>query len=401
MRNGYRVEAGKSRASGRSSNDIRSRQSRWTVAAILAASIGCVVPVAASGTAQVRGSWVNVTPANVDPNDKSNCDSFGSQTMQVDPARPSNLYTQFNCIGVWKSEDYGLSWTGPINVGRGGAGANSAGTLTVARGPAGEPPIIYSAGIRGSGAGFWKSTDGGVSWTQSRVPSERQGFYPVSVNPHDSNHVLMTGHHMDLIVHSVDGGKTWTSIRLNDGMKGSGGSAVIFFINTGRADTTASTWLWTAEGHGGGRVGTWRTTDAGATWVRVDSNEHPHGQMQIYQPDTSGVIFMPGQFSSHGHGILRSADFGQTWTHVGAAQHQAMVFGSPNRIYGMFAWACGGCKLDTHFQSAPAPGLKGWASMKSPEAMDIGAAQGVAVFDGTHHILLTANWRAGIWRYVE
>ena len=30
-----------------------------------------------------------------------------------------------------------------------------------------------------------------------------------------------------------------------------------------------------------------------------------------------------------------------------------------------------------------------------------GAAQAAVVFDGSHYIVVTANWRAGLWRYVE
>ena len=118
--------------------------------------------------------------------------------MVADPARSSDLFTQFNCQGVWKSVDYGLTWSGPINIGRGGAGASGAGGLAIARGPDGQPPILYSAGIRGTGLGFWKSSDGGVSWTNYRVSParDRQDFYPPVVNPYDPNHLLMAGHHI-------------------------------------------------------------------------------------------------------------------------------------------------------------------------------------------------------------
>jgi len=193
------------------------------------------------------------------------------------------FFTQFHCQGVWKSVDYGLTWSGPINTGRYGAGAGGAGGLAIARGPDGQPPILYSAGIRGTGLGFWKSTDGGVSWTNYRVApgGGRQDFYPPVVNPYDPDHLLMTGHQMSLIVQSVDGGQSWSAVSMADGMKQGGATALIFFIDTGLADTTTDTWIWTTEG-GGGKIGTWRTSDRGRTWTLVDSNEHPHGQMQIY-----------------------------------------------------------------------------------------------------------------------
>lgn len=345
---------------------------------------------AASAPDQIRGRWVNVTPGNVDLVNKLGCDSFGTTTIQVDPARLSNLYAQFHCQGVWKSEDYGLTWVGPINVGRGGHGASGAGGLVVARGPDGAPPIMYSATIRGRDSGFWASTDGGVSWGLHRPG----GFTPPVVNPYDSQHVLMTGHHADLVAQTLDGGKSWSRVPLHDGMK-SGGTAFIFFVNTGNPDTTRRTWLWSADALSHGNIGTWRTEDAGQTWARVDSTGAGHGSMQLYQPGTSGLMFMPGR------GVFRSTDYGRNWAQVGGNENQAIVFGTPSRVYGMYAWACRDCKLDPILRSAPTPGLNGWARIETPEEMTIGAAQAVTVFDGKHQVIVTANWHAGLWRYIE
>ena len=110
---------------------------------------------------------------------------------------------------------------------------------------------------------------------------------------------------------------------------------------------------------------------------------------------------MPALYSKLGAGVLRSTDFGKTWTRVGVEMHQATVFGTPKRVYAMYAWACGGCKLDPALQSAPQPGISGWARMPTPPEMAIGAAQAATVFDGTNYVILTANWRGGIWRFVE
>jgi hypothetical protein len=374
---------------------------RCMSAFVLALTMSGLGAIAAE-PAPVQSSWTDVTPSSVDLRDKLSCDNYGSITMLADPARPSDLFTQFHCQGVWKSVDYGLTWFGPINTGPGGRGASGAGGLAIARGPDGQAPILYSAGIRGTGVGFWKSTDGGVSWTNFHVApgGDRQDFYPPAVDPSNADHLIMSGHEMNLIVQSYDGGQTWSSIRMAQGMYQNGGTGFLFFINTGHAEATAKTWLWTAQGTGG-LIGTWRTSNAGETWARVDNNEHPHGQMQIYQPDTSGVLYMPGTYSKHGAGVLRSTDYGETWTRVGENQDQAVVFGTPKRVYAMYAWACDNCSLDPALQSAPQPGMSGWARMPTPPKMTIGPAQATTVFDGSHYIVMTANWRGGLWRFVE
>jgi hypothetical protein len=39
--------------------------------------------------------------------------------------------------------------------------------------------------------------------------------------------------------------------------------------------------------------------------------------------------------------------------------------------------------------------------MSTPSGMTAGAAQAVVVYDGSKYITVTANWLAGLWRYVE
>jgi len=220
------------------------------------------------------------------------------------------------------------------------------------------------------------------------------------VDPLNGDHVLLAGHEMNLLVQSFDGGRTWTSIPMNAGMNQNGGTAYLFFINTGNAATTATTWLYTGQDTNG-TIGTWRTSNGGTSWQKVDNNEHPHGAGQYFQPDTSGVVFMAGARSASGWGVQRSTDYGVTWTHVGNTTNEAAVFGTPNRVYSMFSWACQRCTLSTNAQSAPLPGTAGWTSMTTPAGMSMGAAQAAVVFDGSRNVIVTANWMAGLWRYIE
>jgi hypothetical protein len=351
------------------------------------------------------GTWTNVTPSDADLTDTLDCGNFGATTVQADPVHPSNLYAQFDCQGIWTSTDYGTTWTGPINTGTNSASVNDcSGGIAISPYSTASPPTIYESCIRGSGEGFWKSVDGGANWTNYFVaPSgaSRQDYLPPVIDPYDQNHLLMTGHEQDYIVESVDGGQTWTNVSLASGMLQHGRTGTIFFINTGDASTTRVTWLWVGE-QSGGTIGTWRTSNSGSAWVQVDKNEHPVGTEEIYQPDSGGVVYMAGAYSSLGWGVLRSEDYGQTWAHVGLTSNETVVVGTSKNVYSMFGYPAGpGVSSDPNFEVAAQPGTGTWVMPGTPAALTQGSAQIVVINDGTHNILVGAMWNSGLWRYIE
>ncbi len=296
--------------------------------------------------------------------DSLSCLNFGTETVQVDPVHPSNLYTEFNCQGIWKSTDYGATWTGPINTGTNAAlVSDCAGGITISPTSTASVPTIYQSCIRGTGIGFWKSVDGGVNWTRYFVaPSGagRQDYYPPVVDPYDQNHLLMAGHEMDYLVESVDGGLTWTNVPLNSGMLQVIGTGAIFFINTGSASTTRGTWLWMAQ-QNDGSVGTWRTTNNGTNWFKVDKNEHPMGLHKSISRITTVLFSWPELSRLWGWGVLRSTDYGQTWAWVGTFGNRNVVFGSSKNIYSMFGYPDGWTfpyVRDPAFEVAAQPGYR-------------------------------------------
>ncbi len=350
------------------------------------------------------GVWLNVTPSNVDLTNALSCGNFGTETVQADPDRPSNLYAQFHCQGIWKSVDYGRTWTGPINTGTNGTAiADCAGGIRLAKNGTPTPTLLLAC-IRGTARGFWRSTDGGVNWTKYNIapdPADRQDMYPPMVDPYDPQHLLMAAHEHDALVESVDGGRNWTNIPLNPGMLEGVRSAAIAFINTGSAATTRTTWLWIGE-QSGGQFGTWRTTNSGTTWTQVSRNEHPVGYAETFQLDASGVMYMAGFYAVEGNGVLRSTDFGVTWAQVGNSGNQRVVFGTPKNMYSSYSFPSG---LNTSggpsFQLAPQPGTGTWTSPTTPAAMRQGAAQVAITNDGTRSVFVTANYGAGLWLYIE
>lgn len=351
------------------------------------------------------GVWTDVTPNNVSLASLS-CGNYGVETVQADPGNASNLYFHAHCQGIWKSTDFGLTWTGPINTGTNGTRVGDcAGGMTIWPGSTAATPTLYLACIRGSGLGFWRSTDGGVNWTTYFVApsgSSRQDYYPPVVDPYDGNHLVMAGHEMNYIVESTDGGQTWTNVPMDSGMLQSGGTGEIFFIDTGNPTTTRTTWLWSAQ-ITGGNIGTWRTETGGAsaTWTHVDKNEHAHGAGQYYQPDSNGVMYMAGYYSTGGWGVQRSTDYGKTWTHVGANEEETVVIGTSKNVYAMFGWSIGAGTDDPSLQVAAQPGTGTWTKPGTPASMTQGPHEIAVVNDGTHNVLVSANGNGGVWRYIE
>jgi hypothetical protein len=351
------------------------------------------------------GHWVPVTPDGVSLTEGA-CGNYGTKSVQVDPVHPERLYTMFHCQGVFQSDDYGQTWNGPINTGENAAPVTDcAGLVALPPAKISEASMLYVACIRGSGTGFWRSTNAGVDFTNSVVApgSERSGqqFYPPVIDPYDDLHLLMAGHGVSLLVESTDGGETWSENVLPETMSESPGTIGINFVDAGSAAATHGNWLWMGD-QVGGTTGTWRTTDAGENWHNVESNRHTSGATQIYQPDTSGLLFMAGVYSDLGWGAFRSTDFGETWAHVGTGKQQAIVFGTPNSVYAMFGWGIGEAGIvDPALERSAHPGAGDWTEPGTPESMTQGPAQAAVTSDGVNHIVLTANYNAGLWRYVE
>ncbi len=356
--------------------------------------------------AGVPGTWTNVTPAQIDLDGASfNHDNYGIQDVLADPARPSDLYA-FTCYqGVWKSTDFGLSW-GKINTGTNGSALDGGKLWTAAIDPNATrdpttPPTLWTA-TGDAAAGVWKSADGGVSWTSHAVnnttASAASGnayfandVYALDVDPYDGQHLVAGFHGYPGISASVDGGDHWSTITVPAGI---GSSLYPFFVQTGVAVTTRSTWLAQAQWDSN-TAGVWRTDDGGSTWTHVaPANEHQHGSTQIYQSG-GGVIYLP---SVNPNGVFRSADYGQTWNSVSTVLANA-VFGTPNRIYANNSFASAGGSPVNLF-SAPPSGTA-WSAMTPVPTMSNGSKRAAITHDGTTYIIVSGNWLAGIWRYVE
>ncbi|MBP9112406.1 MAG: hypothetical protein KBF88_06325 [Polyangiaceae bacterium] len=369
---------------------------------------GVVTGDAGNTTLGQPGVWTNVTPAAITLNPSAfNNDNFGINDVLTDPARPSDFYA-FTCHqGVWKSTDYGQSWT-KINTGSNGSELDKAKLWTAAidpdrtRNPNTPPTLWTAAGNRA--AGVWRSTDGGVSWTSYLTNNSTavagcfnnnyyaNDLYSLDVDPYDKNHLIGGFHGCPGISESTNGGVSWTTVNVVANM---GSSIYPFFVNTGNAATTRTTWV-TQPDEGSAAISMFRTDNGGATWTNVLSGaHHAHGSAQFHQTG-NGTIYAPAYSKQ---GIFRSLDFGITWTQVSNVQANNII-GTPSTLYGFSSYAAGGNIPVRAQRAAPGAGTV-WTTANTPAGMTNGPKRSATSFNGTQHVIVTGNWLAGIWRYVE
>lgn len=132
--------------------------------------------------------------------------------IAVHPTNPARVLCGSANGGVWESFDRGASWAPRTDY----AITTSVGALCYDRR---NPAIVYCGTGEGNawmfaplGAGIYRSTDGGTSWTHHcGSPFVGQGFFDITIDGADSNH-LLAGTTGGLYV-STNGGTAWTRRR--------------------------------------------------------------------------------------------------------------------------------------------------------------------------------------------
>ncbi len=341
-------------------------------------------PCVAAGTCP-PGVWINVTPGDLSAAVlRPTANVFGPGSIVGDPARPSDLYVGGSAAGLWRSSDYGFTWT-QINdtlpdVPRG--------TVIAVAGT--TPATIWAAGYNV----IYKSVDGGTTFTETSLGVS---LYSLKIDPNDPTHLLSGLHEADGIVESIDGGASWQMVG-GAGFPTGGISWYPYFIDAGSAATTRKTWFAIAQNGASAVV----TRDGGASWTvpnGLSGLQHPHGNSQIYQ--NGSTVFVAGLSGPQGQGVYRSTDLGASFARVDSGQTpEAVVWGTSKNVYAMYAWACSGCDLGTQFEIAPQPGTV-WAATGVPSELVIGPNSVVVTNDGTNSVFVALMWDQGLWRYVE
>ncbi|VXB46298.1 conserved exported hypothetical protein [Flavobacterium sp. 9AF] len=229
--------------------------------------------------------------------------------------------------GVWKSSDGGASFVSLFDKHIQSIGAvtfdpnNPDNVLWVGTG---ETWTRNSVSV---GDGIYKSTDGGLNWTNMGLPKSER-ISSIIVDPRNSNNIwvgvlgaLWGDSEERGIYNSTDGGKTWNKQ---------------FYINakTGCSDLVldpanpdimyASFWefrrtAWSFNS-GGMASALFKTIDGGKTWNKIH-NGFPSGQLGriaiAVAPSSTSILYAVIECEKDTEkGLYKSEDAGQTWKHL-------------------------------------------------------------------------------------
>jgi photosystem II stability/assembly factor-like uncharacterized protein len=252
--------------------------------------------------------------------------------------------------GVWKTTDSGLSWS-PISDGQFHTG--SVGAMAVAES---DPNILYvgmgEACVRGNasnGDGVYKSIDGGKTWRNVGL-QDTYHIGAVKVHPRNPDivYVAALGHlwgpnEQRGVYRSIDGGLTWKQLLT----KGTDTGAVDLAMDPSNPRVLYAT-FWQASrkpwrlDSGGPLSGIWKSTDGGDTWT--DLSHAPglprgvEGRIGVtispVNPDRIWAIVE----ASDG-GVFRSDNGGRTWTRLSdsndlrqRAWYYSHIFADPKSV---------------------------------------------------------------------
>jgi hypothetical protein len=316
----------------------------------------------------------------------------GTFAVAVDPVNHGTVYVGTLFQKVWKSTDCGTNWKA-IATGPNATIVNSGMNWMLTIDPV-DTNIIYTNSGYGAN-GLFKSTDGGVSWSDlwslRSQPSLGKSFTynfvnVISIDPENHQHILLTFHEQCLPPHSAtciaethDGGATW---RLIDGDRSWNGNEgqVIFFLNN------SATWLWGSQSNG-----FWRSENSGYSWERIQGMTTSHLQGSQLFRSADGTFFVAGA-----QGIWTSPD-GRTSSWRLIPDTGPIVGGLVGDGKTLFASTCffpNFCS-PRYLRSSKTNG-QNWNAFASPK-MSQGGTLG---YDRTYGLLYSSNLDAGLWRVV-
>ncbi len=330
------------------------------------------------------------------------------------PSEPNVFYVGQVDGGVWRSDDYGRTWTPIFDT----EPTQSIGAIAVALS---DPNIIYVASGEGLarpdlsvGDGIYKSTDAGKTWTHLGLRNAEQ-IPALAVDPNDPNRVFVAvlGHPYGPstqrgIFRSTDGGRTWQKVLYVN--QNTGGDDVE--IDPSNPNIVYATLWEVRQGpweygnqYQGTEGGIFKSTDGGNTWHKLTQGlptDLVQAHLAIARSEPTrlyamvGTMHEDGYESGKGLGIYRSDDSGEHWYRVTTDPRPTYLIGggdlpmpkvdpkNPNVVYvtSIVTWrSTDGGKTWTGIRGAPGGDdyQNMWINPRNPRIILLVSDQGAIV----------------------
>ena len=249
--------------------------------------------------------------------------------IAIHPEDPSIMYVGVGSGGVWKTENAGTTWA-PIFDGE-----TSYSIGSVAIDPS-EPSTIWvgtgeNVGGRhaGFGDGIYRSLDGGRTWDNMGLRSSEH-LSTIVVHPEDSDVVwvaaqgpLWSSGGERGVYKTTDGGATWVKV-LGEGEWTGATDIVMDPRNPDRL--YAATWdrhrTVAAYMGGGPGSGLWKSDDGGETWRRLTTGlpGGPLGKIGLaISPQQPDIVYAAIETIRAEGGVWMSEDRGESWRRMSDA----------------------------------------------------------------------------------
>jgi hypothetical protein len=335
----------------------------------------------------VAGQWQRVDPvpgqtdATIDGER-----NFGYQRIANSPAASNVLYLGTFLRGLWKSTDGGASWR-KINTGTNGYKLDAGRLWAVAVDPTNANIVYTTPGYGSQEQGLYKSTDGGVNWTQMLPLSVAQAtspsIYSIAINPANPRHLLLGSHqpwgypNSAGILESRDGGASWTVHRA---ISSWGWGHNVMFIDS-------TTWLLATQSDG-----FWRTTDSGRTWNRVSNELMMHGGGTLLRTPNGAL------YTGASRSMLRSTDNGATWRRVGPESSDGFYDIVSDGTYLYMQRSNTGLPVSppSPYYISPISDGVNWSAQPGGQTFENGPFG--MVYDSVNGVIVSSNWLGGLWR---
>ncbi len=242
---------------------------------------------------------------------------------------PGTFYLGASGGGVWKSEDYGTTWT---NVSDGFFETPSIGAIQVAEN---DPNIVYvgtgSDGLRSnviSGKGVYKSIDGGKTWEHIGLSNVGQ-IGAVEIDPTNSNVVWVAAIGNAFknnpergVYKTTDGGATWEKVLF---ISDTVGFADIELLPGNPNVIYAAAWKaerkpWTIiSGGTKAEGGIYKSVNGGKDWAKLENGlpKDTIGKIDLaVSRVNSSILYAIIEAPEGEQGLYKSVDQGKSFEHI-------------------------------------------------------------------------------------